>query len=192
MFCVSFGSATGKVLNPSIHGASIVEEEIKKYTTLSYRAPEMVDMYCGKAITTKADIWVRKSFNKNIYHEKEIKHYTCLYVWFYRHWDVYCTSFVSSYYPLVRAHLPYNLEILLFQIIQGLYYIIIYVYIQLVSILMLLKCVILLFRYSRALHCLIRYMLEPDPDLRPDIYQVSAIAFQIQGRDCPVQNLHVS
>lgn len=34
-------------------------------------------------------------------------------------------------------------------------------------------------------------MLEPDPDLRPDIYQVSAIAFQIQGKECPVQNLHV-
>jgi len=53
-----FGSATGKVLNPSVHGAAVVEEEIKKYTTLSYRAPEMVDMYCGKPITTKADIWV--------------------------------------------------------------------------------------------------------------------------------------
>lgn len=34
-------------------------------------------------------------------------------------------------------------------------------------------------------------MLEPDPDLRPDIYQVSAVAFQIQGKECPVQNLHV-
>lgn len=53
-----FGSATGKVLNPSTQGASMVEEEIKKYTTLSYRAPEMVDMYSGQAITTKADIWV--------------------------------------------------------------------------------------------------------------------------------------
>lgn len=53
-----FGSATGKVLNPGVHGAAVVEEEIKKYTTLSYRAPEMVDMYCGKPITTKADIWV--------------------------------------------------------------------------------------------------------------------------------------
>lgn len=34
-------------------------------------------------------------------------------------------------------------------------------------------------------------MLEPDPDIRPDIYQVSAIVFQIQGKECPVQNLHV-
>lgn len=34
-------------------------------------------------------------------------------------------------------------------------------------------------------------MLELDPDLRPDIYQVSYIAFQITGKDCPVQNLNV-
>lgn len=34
-------------------------------------------------------------------------------------------------------------------------------------------------------------MLELDPDLRPDIYQVSYIAFQIAGKDCPVQNLNV-
>lgn len=53
-----FGSATGRILNPLVQGASVVEEEIKRYTTLSYRAPEMVDMYCGKPITTKSDIWV--------------------------------------------------------------------------------------------------------------------------------------
>lgn len=35
-------------------------------------------------------------------------------------------------------------------------------------------------------------MLEPDPDLRPDIFQVSSIAFQIQGKECPVQNLYVN
>jgi AP2-associated kinase len=29
---------------------------------LSYRSPEMVDMYCGKPITTKADIWVKYFF----------------------------------------------------------------------------------------------------------------------------------
>lgn len=34
-------------------------------------------------------------------------------------------------------------------------------------------------------------MLEPDSDNRPDIYQVSMIAFQILGKECPVQNLHV-
>lgn len=53
-----FGSATGKILNPKVHGVAMVEDEIKKYTTLSYRAPEMVDLYtCGQPITTKSDIW---------------------------------------------------------------------------------------------------------------------------------------
>ena len=32
-----FGSATAKILNPSTMGVPVVEEEIKKYTTLSYR-----------------------------------------------------------------------------------------------------------------------------------------------------------
>ncbi len=34
-----------------------IEEEIKKYTTLSYRSPEMIDLYSGRPITTKCDIW---------------------------------------------------------------------------------------------------------------------------------------
>ena len=29
-----------------------------RYTTVSYRSPEMVDLYSSKTITTKADIWV--------------------------------------------------------------------------------------------------------------------------------------
>lgn len=58
-----FGSATARILNPTETSVSIVEEEIKRYTTLSYRSPEMVDLYCGKAITTKADIWVRIVFS---------------------------------------------------------------------------------------------------------------------------------
>lgn len=53
-----FGSATGKVLSTGTHNAASIIEEIEKYTTLSYRAPEMVDVYSGRAITTKADIWV--------------------------------------------------------------------------------------------------------------------------------------
>ncbi|CAG0887784.1 unnamed protein product [Cyprideis torosa] len=52
-----FGSATPRVLNPSQQGTGPVEEEIQKYTTLSYRAPEMIDLYSGRIIHTKADIW---------------------------------------------------------------------------------------------------------------------------------------
>ncbi|KAK1800186.1 hypothetical protein P4O66_000200 [Electrophorus voltai] len=32
-------------------------------------------------------------------------------------------------------------------------------------------------------------MLEPDPDKRPDIYQVSHFAFKLARQDCPVQNV---
>lgn len=37
----------------------MVEDEIARFTTLSYRAPEMIDLYAGHPITTKVDIWVR-------------------------------------------------------------------------------------------------------------------------------------
>lgn len=36
------------------------------------------------------------------------------------------------------------------------------------------------------------YMLEPDQEKRPDIYQVSYFAFKLAGKDCPVPNLFVS
>nr|XP_012135003.1 PREDICTED: uncharacterized protein LOC100882026 isoform X2 [Megachile rotundata] len=131
-----FGSATAKILNPSIHGVAMVEEEIKKYTTLSYRAPEMVDMYCGKSITTKADIWA-----------------------------LGCLLYKLCFFTLPFGESTLAIQSGNFTIPDN-------------------------SRYSRNLHCLIRYMLEPDPDIRPDIYQVSVIAFQIQGKECPVQNLH--
>ena len=35
------------------------EDQIKRFTTLAYRAPEMVDLYSGKPISIKSDIWVR-------------------------------------------------------------------------------------------------------------------------------------
>ncbi len=34
-----------------------LEEDIQRYTTLSYRAPEMIDLYSRLPITLKADIW---------------------------------------------------------------------------------------------------------------------------------------
>jgi hypothetical protein len=34
-------------------------------------------------------------------------------------------------------------------------------------------------------------MLEPEQEKRPDIFQVSYVAFTLLGKECPVQNLHV-
>lgn len=53
-----FGSATSRVLCGPTDGVSRVEEEIQRYTTLAYRAPEMIDLYLGRPITIKSDIWV--------------------------------------------------------------------------------------------------------------------------------------
>lgn len=35
-------------------------------------------------------------------------------------------------------------------------------------------------------------MLEPDPDKRPDIFQVASVAFPLLNKENPIQNLHVS
>ena len=55
-----FGSATAKILDSNKMGITSVEEEIKKYTTLSYRSPEMIDLYSGTPLTSKLDIWVSR------------------------------------------------------------------------------------------------------------------------------------
>jgi len=36
------------------------------------------------------------------------------------------------------------------------------------------------------------YLLEVDCDKRPNIYQVSAVAFKLAHKPCPVVNVHVS
>ena len=35
------------------------------------------------------------------------------------------------------------------------------------------------------------YILNPDPDSRPDIFQVSYVAFKLRGLECPVANTKV-
>ncbi|KAK3522103.1 hypothetical protein QTP70_025278 [Hemibagrus guttatus] len=129
-----FGSATKKFQNPQSDGVTVVEEEIKKYTTLSYRAPEMVNMYNGKLITTKADIWA-----------------------------LGCLLYKLCFFSLPFGESQVAICDGSFTIPDNT-------------------------RYSYDMHCLIRYMLEPDPDKRPDIYQVSHFAFRLARRECPVQN----
>lgn len=134
-----FGSATGKVLNPTVHGVQAVEDEIKKYTTLSYRAPEMVDLYAGKPITTKSDIWA-----------------------------LGCLLYKLCYFSLPFGESTLAIQSGTFTIPDN-------------------------SRYSKGVHRLIRFMLEPDYEKRPNIYQVCQVAFAgVLGKENPVQNLHVS
>uniref|UniRef100_A0A3B5L624 non-specific serine/threonine protein kinase n=1 Tax=Xiphophorus couchianus TaxID=32473 RepID=A0A3B5L624_9TELE len=130
-----FGSATNKFQNPQTEGVTAVEEEIKKYTTLSYRAPEMVNLYNNKIITTKADVWA-----------------------------LGCLLYKLCFFTLPFGESQVAICDGSFTIPDN-------------------------SRYSYDLHCLIRYMLEPDPDKRPDIYQVSYFAFKLAQRTCPVQNV---
>ncbi|XP_030592935.1 AP2-associated protein kinase 1 isoform X3 [Archocentrus centrarchus] len=131
-----FGSAINRFQNPQTEGVAVVEDEIKKYTTLSYRAPEMVNLYGGKVITTKADIWA-----------------------------LGCLLYKLCYFTLPFGESQVAICDGSFTIPDN-------------------------SRYSQEMHCLIRYMLDPDPDKRPDIYQVSYFAFKLARRECPVPNLH--
>nr|XP_020007553.1 BMP-2-inducible protein kinase [Castor canadensis] len=133
-----FGSATNKFLNPQKDGVNVVEEEIKKYTTLSYRAPEMINLYGGKPITTKADIWA-----------------------------LGCLLYKLCFFTLPFGESQVAICDGSFTIPDN-------------------------SRYSHNIHCLIRFMLEPDPEHRPDIFQVSYFAFKFAKKDCPVSNINVS
>nr|XP_020461632.1 AP2-associated protein kinase 1-like isoform X2 [Monopterus albus] len=130
-----FGSATNKFQSPQTEGVATVEEEIKKYTTLSYRAPEMVNLYNNKVITTKADIWA-----------------------------LGCLLYKLCFFTLPFGESQVAICDGSFTIPDN-------------------------SRYSYDLHCLIRYMLEPDPDKRPDIYLVSYFAFKLAQQPCPIQNV---
>lgn len=132
-----FGSATGKVWNPKTHGVQAVEDEIKKYTTLSYRAPEMIDFYtCPQSITTKADIWA-----------------------------LGCFLYKICFFTLPFGESTLAIQNGTFTIPDN-------------------------SKYSKEMHQLIRFMLEPDAEKRPNIFQVGEIAFKIAGRPNPIQNLN--
>ncbi|KAI8797329.1 BMP-2-inducible protein kinase [Biomphalaria glabrata] len=133
-----FGSATGRVMDPSQQKITAIEEEIQKYTTLSYRAPEMIDLYGGTPITTKADIWALG----------------CL------------------LYKLCFFTLPFGESSLA---------------IQSVNYTIPDSC-----RFSNGLMSLIAFMLQKDPAKRPDIFQVSSVAFHLAGRANPVPNMNSS
>ena len=54
-----FGSATTRVWRPNSSSSERrqAEDDINNYTTMSYRSPEMADLYQGYEINEKSDIW---------------------------------------------------------------------------------------------------------------------------------------
>ena len=54
-----FGSATTATLpaNRTRKATLMEEERIHKYSTLMYRAPEMVDLYRNQEVGVKVDVW---------------------------------------------------------------------------------------------------------------------------------------
>ena len=56
-----FGSATAKVLDPAKQGVAVIEEEIKKYTTLSYRYKQFDDL----SIFSQRQEWPEKNGHKS-------------------------------------------------------------------------------------------------------------------------------
>jgi len=133
-----FGSATAKKLDPNKMGITSVEEEIKKYTTLSYRSPEMIDLYSGKPLTSKLDIWA-----------------------------LGCLLYKLSFFTLPFGESTLAITSGKFNFPSN-------------------------SKYSENLHKLIRYLLTPNPETRPDIYQASYLTFKLKNpsEKCPVQNLN--
>ncbi|KTG05595.1 hypothetical protein cypCar_00002933, partial [Cyprinus carpio] len=152
-----------------------------RYTTLSYRAPEMINLYQGKAITTKADIWVGTEHKHTDAHTHSPLTLHKLESWFGQtdtaDTDAKPVSSIQEalgclLYKLCFFTLPFGESQVAicdgtFAVPDG-------------------------SKFSLKLHCLIRYMLEPDQEKRPDIYQVSYFAFRLAGKECPVPNLFSS
>lgn len=113
-----------------------IEEEINKYTTLAYRAPEMIDLFSKKTITTAADIWA-----------------------------LGCLLYKLCFFNTPFGESPLAIQSGQFSIPAN-------------------------SKYTLQLHQLVRYCLEVDCDVRPDIYQVSYVAFALAGKECPVRNLN--
>lgn len=130
-----YGSCCLDTLIPEKMGVAQCEEQIKRFTTLAYRAPEMVDLYSGKPISVSSDIWALGCLLYKL----------CFFT----------TPFGEQTLAILSGTftIPDNSP------------------------------------YSEELHRLIRYMLEPDVDKRPNIFQVCHIVHHLRGFDNPVPNV---
>lgn len=133
-----YGSCSIETIDPPKMGVAKCEEQVERFTTLAYRPPEMVDLYSGKLITTKSDIWA-----------------------------LGCLLFKLCFFTT-----PFGEQRL--AILSGSF------------------TIPVDSPYSEALHSLIRYMLETDPDQRPNIFQVCEIAFKLRKLSNPVPNVYGS
>lgn len=124
-----------------------------------------------------------------------------------RLWDVCCTNCASSRCRLVKARWPSVTAVSPYQttpatpmICTALFvsslntclYLIHFVFFSFFFFFKPFSFSIFIFFFSCRFFFPPGYMLEPDPDKRPDIYQVSYFAFKLAQRTCPVQNVKVS
>uniref|UniRef100_A0A915MJB6 non-specific serine/threonine protein kinase n=1 Tax=Meloidogyne javanica TaxID=6303 RepID=A0A915MJB6_MELJA len=130
-----FGSATTKVLSKEHYSHAFMEEEIQRYTTLSYRAPEMIDLFSGTPIDTKSDIW----------------------------------ALGIMLYKLCYFSLPFGESALAIQ--GGLFS-----FPEVPQI-------------QDGIKAMINLMLTMSAKHRPNIYQMSYLAFSAAGKKCPVFNV---
>lgn len=130
-----YGSCSIETIDPQKIGVPKCEEQVERFTTLAYRPPEMVDLYSGKLITTKSDIWALGCLLYKL----------CFFT----------TPFGEQRLAILSGSftIPANSA------------------------------------YSDSLHSLIRYMLETDPDQRPNIFQVCEIAFKLKKQNNPIPNV---
>ncbi|XP_003382494.1 PREDICTED: AP2-associated protein kinase 1-like [Amphimedon queenslandica] len=131
-----YGSCTTSVMDPKEVGVGECQDQLQKFTTLAYRAPEMVDLYSGYTISTKSDIWALG----------------CLLYKF----CFFDTPFGEQTLAIMRGTFSFPADAS---------------------------------NYSNGLLGLIKYTLNTDPNKRPDIFQVSWVAYKLAGKDCPIVNV---
>lgn len=128
-----FGSATTAVMLPvDARSRNLAEDDIAMFTTMAYRAPEMVDLFRGQRIDTQVDVWALG-----------VTLYKMLF---------YTNPFEDTKLAIMNAHwsLPETA------------------------------------RYPRGLYDLVGFCLQPDPYVRPDIFDLCERVFALRGLPCPV------